>query len=84
MKIYYLEGEKEKMKTILGILDHLMNTGSAAFIEAPSRYTFERVLDENIPGINEIECYTQALKVLDNRNMVISYIKNLAIQDIKI
>ena len=77
-------GEKEKIKTILGILDHLMNTCSAAFIEAPSRYTFERVLDENIPGINEIECYTQALKVLDNRNMVISYIKNWAIQDIKI
>ena len=77
-------GEKEKMKTILGILDHLMNTCSAAFIEAPSRYTFERVLDENIPGVNEIECYTQALRVLDNRNMVISYMKNLAIQDIKI
>lgn len=63
------------MKTILGILDHLMNTCSAAFIEAPSRYTFERVLDENIPGVNEIECYTQALKVLDNRNMAISYKK---------
>lgn len=64
------------MKTILGILDHLMNTCSAAFIEAPSRYTFERVLNPRyIPGINEIECYTQTLKVLDKRNIAISYKK---------
>lgn len=52
-----------------------MNTCSVACIEALSRQTFERVLDENASGINEIEWYTQALKVLDNRNMAISYKK---------
>ena len=52
-----------------------MNTCSVAFIEALCRQTFERVLDENASGINEIECYTQALKVLHNRNMAISYKK---------
>lgn len=65
-----------------------MNTCSVVFIEVPSRYTFERVLDENTSGINEIECYTQVLKVIGIWQFSIktkdSVVSHLAIQNIKI